>query len=81
MKARAKKVGAPPIPPKNLRATHISLMNALGVPLHSIQQGVGHELDSPVTSMHYIQTYHASLRGAMMILHDRLHEKEIGQNG
>ena len=76
IKARAKKVGASPIPPKNLRATHISLMVALGIPLRSIQQGVGHELDSPVTSQHYIQTYHASTHNAMMTLHDRLHKKQ-----
>jgi len=75
IKRKALEAGASVIPPKNLRTTHISLMNALGVPLPTIQQGAGHELGSAVTSQHYIRTYHESLRGTSMILHDKLHAK------
>ena len=76
IKGKAEDLGITVIPPKNLRTTHISLMNALGVPLHTIQQGAGHEAGSKVTSAHYIRTYQESLRGTAMILHETLHKKE-----
>lgn len=79
IKSKAKSVGVSPIPPKNLRTTWVSLMNALGVPLTAIQQGAGHEIGSQVTSEHYIRTYHESLRGTSMILHDKLHAKQKGK--
>lgn len=75
IKNKAKNLGISVIPPKNLRTTWISLMNALGVPLSAIQQGAGHELGSQVTSEHYIRTYQESLKGTAMILHDKLHAK------
>jgi integrase len=75
IKRKAAEAGVSVIPPKNLRTTHISLMNALGVPLPTIQQGAGHEVGSAVTAQHYIRTYQESLRGTAMILHERLHRK------
>lgn len=76
MRQLAKKAEVQYIPPKNLRSTHISLLTALGVPLSVIQEQVGHS--SPdVTSEHYIRVFNESLRGAAMLLHNRLH----GQQG
>lgn len=76
MLRKARDAGVSPIPPKNLRTTHISLMNDLGIPLATIQKQVGHAYQSPVTQKHYIRNYHESLRQAAMTFHDRLHKVE-----
>lgn len=76
MMRKAEEAGISQIPPKNLRTTHISLMNDLGIPLPTIQKQVGHAYQSPVTQKHYIRNYYESLRHAAMIFHDRLHNAE-----
>lgn len=74
MQRVARRAGVQFIPPKNLRSTYISLMNALGIPLSVIQQAAGHS--SPdVTSKHYIRVFDASLKEAAALYHDRLHGK------
>ncbi|MGB4141133.1 MAG: hypothetical protein WBK98_07490, partial [Limnochordia bacterium] len=73
MLAKAKEAGVSPIPPKNLRSTHISLLNDLGVPLPTIQKQAGHAANSKVTKDNYIRTYHASMRRAVMEMHEKLH--------
>ena len=75
LKRKAAEAGVKQIPPKNLRATWMSLMNAAGVPLGLIQKGAGHERGSDVTVEHYLVTYSESLRGPAMLLHEKLHEK------
>ena len=76
IKRKAREAGIPPIPPKNLRTTHVSLLNDLGIPMPTIQKQVGHAEGSRVTKEHYIRNYHASLRQAVMHLHNRLHEPD-----
>ncbi|MFY9390304.1 MAG: tyrosine-type recombinase/integrase [Limnochordia bacterium] len=73
MLAKAKEAGVSPIPPKNLRSTHISLLNDLGVPLPTIQKQAGHAANSKVTKDNYIRTYHASMKRAAMEMHEKLH--------
>lgn len=73
MRQLAGKAGVQYIPPKNLRSTHISLLTALGVPLSVIQEQVGHEDGSSVTSEHYVRVFSASLKNAATLLHQRLH--------
>lgn len=43
----AERAGVPVIPAKNLRSTHISLMNDLGIPLPTIQKQAGRSEDHP----------------------------------
>lgn len=73
MQRKAREAGVPPIPPKNLRTTHISLLNDMGIPLPTIQKQVGHAEGSRVTKEHYIRNYHASLKQAVIHLHNKLH--------
>lgn len=70
----ANKIGVPEVSPKDLRSTHISLLNSLGINLHTIQRQVGHAIGSPVTNEHYIRMYGSSLSAASQLLHDTLHK-------
>jgi len=75
MMSVARRAGVPPIPPKNLRSTYISLLNDLGIPLTLIQRAAGHS--SPeVTSRHYVRVFDASLQAAIDELDRRLHGSE-----
>lgn len=68
----AELAGVQYIPPKNLRSTHLSILNALGVPLPVVQAQGGHAEPS-TTAKHYIRTYDETLRGAMLTLQKTLH--------
>ena len=69
---KAKEIGVPQIPPKNLRSTYISLMCDLGVPLSVLQKQVGHTSEEMIKK-HYLRLFKSSLQGASNKLHDLLH--------
>lgn len=72
MRRVAKRTGVHYTPPKNLRITHISLMQDIGIPITTIQESIGHSSPT-VTSHHYIRVFDARLKRAAEIYHEHLH--------
>lgn len=73
MLALADELEIPRVSPKDLRSTHISLLNDLNVSLATIQEQAGHS--SPdVTMKHYMRVFNQSLFNATALLHKALHE-------
>lgn len=79
MLALADRIGVPLIPPKNLRSTHISLLNDLQIPLSVLEKQVGHT-GPDMIKRHYLRIYGESLKNATMLLDEKLHPRPISSN-